>query len=91
METTSTNYTEEQALALVSKFVAQFGWQTAIITNQDIATAWEEITGRQISAEILADVKDTRMWVRYLDEAMVREGMEYLYETLTVMADRVAK
>jgi hypothetical protein len=31
------------------------------------------------------------MWVRYLDEAMVREGMEYLYEKLTVMADRAGK
>jgi hypothetical protein len=92
METTTyNNYTEQQALELVAQLSRQFGWKSTIFTDGDIKDAWEEITGKDITTEQLAEVKGTRMWVKHLDEAMCREGMEYLYETIGEIADRLGK
>jgi hypothetical protein len=90
METTD-NYTERQALELVAQLARQFGWKSTIFTDDDIKDAWLDITGEDITAEELAEVKGTRMWVKYLDEAMCREGMECIHEAIGEIADRLGK
>jgi hypothetical protein len=92
METTTyNNYTEQQALELVAQLSRQFGWKSTIFITQDIEEIWLDITGEDITAEELAEVKSTRMWVKYLDEAMCREGMECLHEAIGEITDRLGK
>jgi hypothetical protein len=81
METTTfNNYTEEQALQLVSTFITRFGWKTAIFHDEDIKEAWKSRTNEDITDSQMAQVKDTRRWGKYFDEALVREGLEFLDE-----------
>lgn len=79
---TADNYTEQQALDLVAELSRKHGWKSTIFTTEDIAQIWLDLTERVITPEEMAQVKETRMWAKYLDEAMCREGSEYLYETI---------
>lgn len=79
METTTfNNYTEEQALQLVATFITRFGWKTAIFHDEDIKDAWKSRTDEDITDSQLAQVKGTRDWIKYFDEILVREGLEFL-------------
>jgi hypothetical protein len=83
METTTENLTEEQALDLMWSFARQFGWKGTMFTRDDVRQAIIEEHGE---SETLNDkvisVMNTRMWSKYLEEAIAREGMECLYEAI---------
>lgn len=82
------NYTEEQALELMWSLVRRFGWRGTMFTPTDIREALEERVGlNEATDEQIQAVMKTRMWVKYLDEAMCREGMECLYDAINEVLD----
>ena len=84
METTTfNNYTEEQALRLVSRFAQQYGWKGTMFTRDDIRQAVIDLCGERPTIDLQVDnVVATRMWVKTLEDAVVREGMECIYEAI---------
>jgi len=91
METTIENYTEEQALDLVWSFARRFGWKGTMFTRADIRQAVIDQCGESPTIDAQVDkVMDTRMWRKYLEEAIVREGTECIYEALVDVENGVA-
>lgn len=83
METTTENYTEEQALRLVSRFAQQYGWKGTMFTRADIRQAVIDHYGWAESLdEKVEQVMATRMWVKTLEDAVIREGMECIYDAI---------
>jgi hypothetical protein len=84
METTTfDNYTEEQALKLMWSLVRRFGWRGTMFTQTDIREAIEERVGlNEATDKQIQAVMKTRMWVKTLDDALGREGMECLYDAV---------
>ena len=94
METTTLdNYTEEQALELMWSLVRRFGWKGTMFTQTDIRDAIEEMVGLNVATDEQATdgqiqaVMKTRMWVKTLEDALVREGMECLYDAIREVSD----
>ncbi len=86
--TTDNNYTEEQALDLVAKLAKQFGWKYAMFTQDEIKEAWDRVTDyKPITPEQMTEVKNTRMWVKYLEESMITDGLEAIEETVYEIAN----
>ena len=82
------NYTEEQALELMWSLAKRFGWKGTMFTQTDIREALEEQLGLdEATDEQIQAVMKTRMWVKYLYEAMCREGMECLYDAIREVSD----
>jgi hypothetical protein len=87
------NYTEEQALKLMWSLVRRFGWRGTMFTQTDIRDAIEEMVGlnvatdEQATDEQIQAVMKTRMWVKTLEDALVREGMECLYDAIREVSD----
>jgi hypothetical protein len=83
METTADNITEEQALDLMWSFARKFGWKGTMFTRDDIRQAIIDQCGESetLDNEITA-VMGTRIWTKYLEEAIAREGYECLYEAI---------
>jgi hypothetical protein len=83
METTTDNYTEEQALDLMWSFARKFGWRGTMFTRDAIRQAIIDEHGESetLNDKVIA-VMNTRMWAKYLEEAIAREGMECLYEAI---------
>ena len=76
-------YTEEQALRLVSRFAQQYGWKGTMFTRDDIRQAVIDHYGWAESLdEKVEQVMATRMWVKTLEDAVIREGMECIYEAI---------
>ena len=83
METTADNITEEQALDLMWSFARKFGWKGTMFTRDDVRQAIIDQYGESETLEKeLTAVMGTRMWTKYLEEAIAREGMECLYEAI---------
>ena len=76
-------YTEEQALDLMWSFARRFGWKGALFTRADVRQVIIDQCGERptIDAQV-EQVMDTRMWRKYLEEAIVREGTECIYEAI---------
>ena len=86
--TTLNNYTEEQALKIVAQLARQFGWKYAIFTTDDITDAWGRVTNyKPITPEQMTEVKNTRMWVKYLEELMIADGLEAIEEMVYEIAN----
>lgn len=87
------DYTEEQALELMWSLVRRFGWRGTMFTQTDIRDAIEEMVGlnvatdEQATDEQIQAVMKTRMWVKTLEDALVREGMECLYDAIREVSD----
>lgn len=84
METTTfKNYTEEQALRLVSQFAQQYGWKHTVFTRDDIRQAIIDLCGERPTIDLqVENVVATRMWVKTLEDAVIREGMECIYDAI---------
>lgn len=77
------DYTEQQALELVWSLARRFGWRGTMFTQADIRDALEEQVGlNEATDEQIQAVMKTRMWVKTLDDALGREGMECLYDAV---------
>ena len=77
------NYTEQQALELMWSLVRRFGWRGTMFTQVDIRDALEEQFGLdEATDEQIQAVMKTRMWVKTLEDALGREGMECLYDAV---------
>ena len=83
MKTETDNITEEQALDLMWSFARKFGWKGTMFTRDDIRQAIIDQCGESetLDNEITA-VMGTRIWTKYLEEAIAREGYECLYEAI---------
>jgi hypothetical protein len=78
------NYTEEQALDLMWSLAYRFGWKGTMFTSGYVRDALEERVGlNEATDEQIQAVMETRMWVKHLDDAMYREGMECLYDAIS--------
>lgn len=76
-------YTEEQALLLVSQFAQQFGWKYTMFTRDDVRQAVIDHYGWAESLDEKVDkVLATRMWVKTLEDSIIREGMECIYDAV---------
>ena len=82
------NYTEQQALELMWSLVRRFGWRGTMFTQADIRDALEEQVGlNEATDEQIQAVMKTRMWVKTLEDALVREGYECLYDAINEVLD----
>lgn len=90
METTTfNNYTEEQALSLVSRFAQQYGWKYTMFTRDDIRQAVIDLCGERPTIDLQVEqAMATRMWVKTLEDAIVREGMECIYDAIKEVENR---
>jgi hypothetical protein len=85
------NYTEEQALDLVAQLSRQFGWKSTIFTRDDIRQAIIDLCGERPTIDLQVDnVVATRMWVKTLEDAVIREGMECIYDAIQQVENGVA-
>lgn len=76
-------YTEEQALDLMWSFARRFGWQGAMFTRTDVRQTIIDHCGERPTLDLQVEqVMDTRMWRRTLEDALIREGMECIYEAI---------
>lgn len=76
-------YTEEQALRLVSQFAQQYGWKHTVFTRDDIRQAIIDLCGERPTIDLqVENVMATRMWVKKLEDAVIREGMECIYDAI---------
>lgn len=77
------DYTEEQALGLVSRFAQQYGWKGTMFTRTDVRQAVIDHYGWAESLDEKVDkVMATRMWVKTLEDSIIREGMECIYDAI---------
>lgn len=84
-------YTEEQALLLVSQFAQQFGWKYTMFTRDDVRQAVIDHYGWAESLDEKVDkVLGTRMWVKTLEDSIIREGMECIYDAVREVEEGVA-
>jgi hypothetical protein len=84
-------YTEEQALRLVSRFAQQYGWKGTMFTRDDIRQAIIDLCGERPTIDLQVDnVVATRMWVKTLEDAVIREGMECIYDAIQQVENGVA-
>ena len=91
METTTENYTEEQALDLVASFSRQYGWKSVVFNRTDVRQAVLDLCGERPTIDLQVDnVMATRMWVKTLEDALIREGMECIYEAIQSVENGVA-
>jgi hypothetical protein len=82
------DYTEEQALDLMWSLARRFGWKGTMFTPNYVRDALEERVGlNEATDEQIQAVMETRMWVKHLDDAMYREGMECLYDAISEVLD----
>jgi len=84
-------YTEEQALDLMWEFSRRFGWKGALFTRADVRQVIIDQCGERPTIDLQVEqVMDTRMWRKYLEEAIAREGMECIYEAIVDVENGVA-
>lgn len=82
------DHTEEQALELMWSLARRFGWKGTMFTSNYVRDALEERVGlNEATDEQIQAVMETRMWVKHLDDAMYREGMECLYDAISEVLD----
>lgn len=83
MKTETDNLTEEQALDLMWSFARKFGWKGTMFTRNDVRQAIIDQCGESETLNNkVRSVMETRIWAKYLEEAIAREGMECLYEAI---------
>lgn len=77
------DYTEADALDLVSHWAKQYGWKYAVFTRDDVRQACVDLDGDGPTLELRVDaVMATRMWVKTLEDSVIREGMECVYDAI---------
>lgn len=77
--------TEDEALSQVCKWASQFWWVTSVITTGDIANMVRDDFRKTDPSEvtkIVEAVKNTRAWVKYMEEGMSEEGFRALEDTI---------
>lgn len=84
METTTHNdCTEDQALYLVSQLANRFGWKYTIFTRDDVRQAIIDHHGEHPAIDLqVGKVIAGRMWVKTLEDSIIREGMECIYDAI---------
>lgn len=76
-------YTEEQALDLVWSFARRFGWKGTMFTRTDVRQTIIDHYGERPTLDLQVEqVMDTRMWRKTLEDALIREGTECIYEAI---------
>ncbi len=82
------DHTEEQALELMWSLVRRFGWKGTMFTRQDVRQTVIDHCGERPTLDNYVEaIMSSRMWVKHLDEAMCREGMECLYDAIREVSD----
>lgn len=75
------DYTEQDALGLVSYWAERYGWKYAMFTRSEVWHCLVDVYGDATDEQIKA-VTGTRMWVKTLEDAIVREGMACVYDAI---------
>ena len=82
------DYTEQKALELMWSLARRFGWRGTMFTPNDVRDALEEQVGlNEATDEQIQAVMKTHTWVKTLEDALVREGMECLYDAIREVSD----
>jgi hypothetical protein len=82
------DYTEEQAIELVWSFVHRFGWKGTMFTRQDVRQTVIDHCGERPTLDNYVEaIMASRMWVKTLEDALVREGYECLYDAIREVLD----
>lgn len=83
-----TDYTEQDALELVAHWAKHYGWQYALFTRDDIRqTVIDHYGWAESLDEKVEQVMATRVWRKTLADALIREGMECIYDAIEQAKD----
>lgn len=77
--------TETQALELVYDMYRKFDWALCLYTREDVKTALQEHRqdyDTEPTDEEIQKVMDTRMWRKYMEEALGSTGWECLQDAI---------
>ena len=78
-----TSYTQKDALDIVEQWRKAFKWQGVLFTRDDLTNS---IINHYGYAENLDDkvtaIMASRFWNKYLEDALIREGSEYIEQAI---------
>jgi hypothetical protein len=80
--------TEEQASDLFYLFQVKFNWEGTYFSQEDIVNYWEETHDNEaegyfsLSQDQIDKVMATRIWSKYLEDALIREGSEVVADAV---------
>ena len=82
------NYTEQQALELMWSLARRFGWKGTMFTRQDVRQTVIDHCGERPTLDNYVEaIMSSRMWVKTLEDALVREGYECLYDAIREVSE----
>jgi len=88
LEKIAKKITEEQASDLFYLFQVKFNWEGTYFSQEDIVNYWEETHDNEaegyfsLSQDQIDKVMATRIWSKYLEDALIREGSEVIRDAI---------